>query len=362
MNYDTELKIGGRLLAIDQPTYFIADIAANHDGDLQRARDLIRRAKDAGADAAKFQHFDAPKIVSDYGFRNLGGAKTHQAKWDRPVFEVYEQYSINNDWNQTLWETAREVGIDWMTTPYDRESTDRVADLLPAFKIGSGDITWLESIQHIASKGKPVLLATGASDLFEVEEAVNAFLAVNRQLCLLQCNTNYTGELKNFRYVNLRVLQAFALHWPGMPLGLSDHTPGHASVLGAIALGARAIEKHFTDDTTRKGPDHGFAMDPRTWREMVERSRELEYALGDGIKRVEGNEKDSAIVQRRSIRLKQNLPAGTVLKEDHLVSLRPAPAGSISPARIGAVLGRRLSRDKVEGAELTYEDLAKVES
>jgi N-acetylneuraminate synthase len=362
MNYDTELKIGDRVLAVNQPTYFIADIAANHDGDLQRAKDLIRRAKDAGADAAKFQHFDAPKIVSDYGFRNLGGARSHQAKWDRPVFEVYEQYSINNDWNQALWETAREVRIDWMTTPYDKEATDRVVDLLPAFKIGSGDITWLESIEHIASKGKPVLLATGASNLFEVEEAVNAVLAVNRQLCLLQCNTNYTGELENFKYVNLRVLQAFALHWPGMPLGLSDHTPGHASVLGAIALGARAIEKHFTDDTTRKGPDHGFAMDPRTWREMVDRSRELEYALGDGIKRVEGNEQDSSVVQRRCIRLKQDLPAGTVLKADHLVSLRPAPAGSIAPSRIGDVLGRRLARDKVEGAELTHEDLTKVES
>jgi sialic acid synthase SpsE len=362
MNYDTTLKIGGRLLAIDYPTYFIADIAANHDGDLQRAKNLIRRAKDAGADAAKFQHFDAPKIVSDYGFRNLGGGKTHQAKWDRPVFEVYEQYSINNDWNQTLYETAREVGIDWMTTPYDREATDRVVDLLPAYKIGSGDITWLESVEYIASKGKPVLLATGASNLFEVEEAVNAVLGVNRQLCLLQCNTNYTGELENFKYVNLRVLQAFALHWPGMPLGLSDHTPGHASVLGAIALGARVIEKHFTDDTTRKGPDHGFAMDPRTWREMVDRSRELEYALGDGIKRVEGNEKDSAIVQRRSIRLKKNLPAGTVLKADHLVCLRPAPAGSIAPSRIADVLGQRLARDKVEGAELTHEDLTKAES
>ena len=168
--------------------------------------------------------------------------------------------------------------------------------------------------------------------------------------------------MENFKYVNLRVLQAFALHWPGMPLGLSDHTPGHASVLGAIALGARAIEKHFTDDTTRKGPDHGFAMDPRTWREMVDRSRELEYALGDGIKRVEGNELDSSVVQRRCIRLKRDLPAGTVLKADHLVSLRPAPAGSIAPSRIGDVLGRRLARDKVEGAELTHEDLTKVEN
>lgn len=361
MNYDTQLTIGRRLLAIDCPTYFIADIAANHDGDLQRAKDLIRRAKDIGADAAKFQHFDAPKIVSDYGFRNLGGAKSHQEKWDRPVFDVYEQYSLNNDWNHTLWETACEVGIDWMTTPYDKDATDRVVDLLPAFKIGSGDITWLESIKHIASKGKPVLLATGASNLLEVEEAVNSVLALNRQLCLLQCNTNYTGDVENFRHLNLRVLQAFALHWPGMPLGLSDHTPGHASVLGAIALGARAIEKHFTDDTTRKGPDHSFAMDPQTWREMVDRSRELENALGDGIKRVEENEKDSAIVQRRSIRLNRDLPAGTILQADHLVCLRPAPTGSIPPSRIGAVVGRCLTRDKVKDAELMHEDLTEVE-
>jgi sialic acid synthase SpsE len=360
MNYETRLKIGERMLAIDCPSYFIADIAANHDGDLQRAKDLIRRAKDAGADAAKFQHFDAPKIVSDYGFRNLPVPQTHQSKWDKPIFEVYKQYSINNDWNQTLWETAREVGIDWMTTPYDKEATDRVVDLLPAFKIGSGDLTWLESVAHIASKGKPVFLATGASDFAEVEEAVETILAINRQLCLLQCNTNYTGELENFTYINLRVLQTYARHWPGMPLGLSDHTPGHATVLGAIALGARAIEKHFTDDTARKGPDHGFSMDPVTWREMVDRARELENALGDGIKRVEKNELETAIVQRRSIRLKRDLSAGTILQSDHLVSLRPAPAGSIAPSRIRTVLGRRLVRDKVQGSELRLDDLAEA--
>lgn len=361
MNYETRLKIGGRTLAIDCPSYFIADIAANHDGDLQRAKDLIRRAKDAGADAAKFQHFNAPNIVSDYGFRNLGGPKTHQSKWDKSVFEVYKQYSINNDWNHTLWETAREVGIDWMTTPYDKEATDRVVDLLPAFKIGSGDITWLESLAYIASKGKPIFLATGASEFSEVEEAVDTILAVNRQLCLLQCNTNYTGELENFRHINLRVLQTYARRWPEMPLGLSDHTPGHATVLGAIALGARAIEKHFTDDTTRKGPDHGFSMDPGTWREMVDRARELENAFGDGIKRVEKNEIESAVVQRRSIRLKHDLSAGTILRPDHLVSLRPAPTGSIMPSRIRMVLGRRLVRDKVQGAELRLDDLAEAE-
>lgn len=361
MNYETRLKIGERALALDSPAYFIADIAANHDADLGRAKDLIKRAKDAGADAAKFQHFDAPKIVSDYGFRHLSGVQTHQSKWDKSVFDVYKQYSLNHDWSHELNETARAVGIEWMTTPYDMEATDRVAEMVPAFKIGSGDVTWLEFLTYTASKGKPMLLSTGASDFAEVEEAVDAILAVNRQLCLLQCNTNYTGELENFKYVNLRVLQTYARRWPGMPLGLSDHTPGHATALGAIMLGARIIEKHFTDDTTRKGPDHGFSMDPRTWREMVQCARELENALGDGIKRVERNEIESAVVQRRSLRLKRNLAAGTVVKPEHLVSLRPAPSGSIAPSRISKVLGRRVIRDLKEGAELHFDDLAESE-
>ena len=116
----------------------------------------------------------------------------------------------------------------------------------------------------------------------------------NREICLLQCNTNYTGSLENFKYINLNVIKSFSLMYPGIPLGLSDHTPGHTTVLGAIALGARVIEKHFTDDCSRIGPDHSFAMDPSTWVAMVEASREMEYALGDGVKRVELNEIETA--------------------------------------------------------------------
>jgi sialic acid synthase SpsE len=359
MRYASRLTIGGREIALDRATYFIADIAANHDGDLERAKDLIKRARDAGVDAVKFQHFKADKIVSDFGFRQLGGQLAHQSSWKKSVFEVYRQYSIDRDWDSILVETARTVGIDWMTTPYDREATDKVAPLVPAFKIGSGDITWLESIEHIAGKGKPVLLATGASHLPEVERAVEAVLKHNPQLCLLQCNTNYTGDLENIRHVNLRVLQSYAVHWPGLPLGLSDHTPGHATVLGAIALGARIVEKHFTDDNTRVGPDHAFSMTPLTWREMVDRSRELENALGDGIKRIEANERQSAVVQRRCLRFAHDLPAGTILAAEHLSALRPAPAGSLAPSEIEFVLGRRLAQSQPAGAELRYEDLVR---
>ncbi|MGH7089875.1 MAG: N-acetylneuraminate synthase family protein [Stellaceae bacterium] len=357
MRYSTSLVIRQREIALDRPAYFIADIAANHDGELVRAKDLIWRAKEAGADAVKFQHFEAHKIVSDAGFRALGGQIAHQAGWKGSVFDVYRQYSLNRDWNLVLVETARAAGIDWMTTPYDREATDQVADLLPAFKIGSGDITWLESIEHIASKGKPVLLATGASTLAEVERAVDAVLSRNHQLCLLQCNTNYTGSLENLRFVNLRVLESYKVHWPGLPLGLSDHTPGHATVLGAIALGARIVEKHFTDDPTRPGPDHGFSMTPATWREMVLRARELEAALGDGIKRIEENERQSAIVQRRALRLAHDLEAGTRIEPNDLVALRPAPEGAVAPSEIERVLGLCLKSAKQAGAELRWSDL-----
>jgi N-acetylneuraminate synthase len=357
MRYATGFQIGDREISIDAPTYFIADIAANHDGDLQRAKDLIRLAKEAGADAAKFQHFKADSIVSDYGFRSLGGQIAHQAKWDKPVFEVYAEYSLNRDWNRTLAQTATDAGIHWMTTPYDIEAVDMVVDLLPAFKIGSGDITWPAFIECVASKGKPVLLATGAAAMMDVEIAVEAALRKNSQLCLMQCNTNYTGSLKNFAHVNLRVLQAYALHWPGLPLGLSDHTPGHATALGAVAFGARVIEKHFTDDTTRKGPDHPFSMTPATWREMVDRTRELEDALGDGVKRIEANEQESSIVQRRCLRLKQDLPAGTTLKFEHLEALRPAPRSAYTPAEIGEVVGKRLARALAAGHEIYPDDL-----
>ena len=299
MRYDSVLRIGSREVSITAPTYFIADIAANHDGELSRAKELIHQAGDAGADAVKFQHFKAEKIVSDRGFRELGSQMGHQAAWNKSVFEIYRQYECNRDWNLELAETARQAGVDFMSTPYDLEAVAMLDPYVPAYKIGSGDITWSDFLAHIAHRGKPVILATGASSMVDVERAVEIVLAASPRLALLQCNTNYTGSRENFRHINLRVLGSYALHYPGMVLGLSDHSPGHAAALGAIALGARIIEKHFTDDTTRFGPDHAFSMTPATWREMVDRARELEAALGDGVKRIEANERETVVLQRR---------------------------------------------------------------
>ncbi len=362
MRYDTRLSIAGREIALDAPTYFIADIAANHDGDPERARALIHLAKQAGADCAKFQHFLARNIVSDYGFKAMGGRQSHQSKWNKSVFEIYEQYHCPRDWTDMLVAECRAAGIDFMTTPYDFAAIDAFAGPVPAFKVGSGDLSWPESLERMARTGKPILLATGASTMDEVERAAETILAHNRQLCLMQCNTNYTAALENFASINLNVLRTYALRWPGMVLGLSDHTLGPATVLGAVALGARVIEKHFTDDNAREGPDHHFAMNPATWRDMVDRTRELELALGSGIKRVEPNERDTVVIQRRAIRVRADLPdglpAGTVLAPEHLEVLRPCPRDGFAPYDMDRVLGRTLTRHLPAGDHLRAADLA----
>ena len=267
-----EIAIEKKTIGLKHPTFFIADVAANHDGDLSRAKDLIYQAAEAGADAAKFQHFAAETIVSDAGFKSLGSQLSHQSKWKKSVFEIYKDASLNLDWTSILAETCKKAGITFFTSPYSFELIDSVDPFVPAYKIGSGDLTWPDIIRYMCQKGKPVMLATGASSMDEVAVAVNGILRLTEKLVLMQCNTNYTASIENFKYINLNVLKTFQVMFPELLLGLSDHTSGHATVLGAVALGARVIEKHFTDNTQREGPDHAFSMDPTTWKEMVQRT------------------------------------------------------------------------------------------
>lgn len=352
-----EFEINGRKIGAGSPVYFIADIAANHDGDLERAKGLIRLAKQAGADAAKFQNFQAETIVSDHGYKSLMGQSTHQhshqSSWGKPVFEVYADYSIPLAWTKELKAECDRVGIDYFSSLYNSEAVDFLNDYMPAYKIGSGDITWLEMIKKIAGKQKPTFLAVGASTLDEVVEAVDTILQINPRICLMQCNTNYTASDNNFDCINLNVLKTFRMLYPQVVLGLSDHTHGHATVLGAVALGAKAIEKHFTDDNSRDGPDHKFAMNPKTWRDMVDRTRELERALGTGTKLIEDNETETVILQRRCLRAAGYIPSGTMINADMLEVLRPAPTGSIYPKHLPKVVGQLAKRD-IERGEAVY--------
>ncbi len=356
-NPESTLEIQGHKIGRDFPVYFVADIAANHDGDLDRAKKLIYLAAEAGANAAKFQHFKAETIVSDHGFKSLGSNQSHQANWKKSVFQVYVDASVSLDWTESLKETCKSAGIAFFTSPYDPAIVDAIDYFVPAYKIGSGDITWIELIEHIASKKKPYILASGASSMDDVCRAVSAALAINPMLCLMQCNTNYTASLQNFKYVHLNVLRTYREMYPDLVLGLSDHTPGHATVLGAVTLGARIIEKHFTDDTQRAGPDHAFSMDPSGWREMVDRCQELQNSLGAGQKKIEGNEKETVVLQRRSIRLKDDMSAGAELTRESLTVLRPCPIEALPPYEMSNVIRKKLRRPMKAGEHLRWIDI-----
>ncbi|HUH96496.1 MAG TPA: N-acetylneuraminate synthase family protein [Anaerolineales bacterium] len=352
-----EIKLHDRTIGLSDPTYFIADIAANHDGDLERAKLLIRLARQAGADAAKFQNFDAPKIVSDYGFSHMNAQVSHQASWKKSVVEVYRAASIPFEWTMILKAECEKVGIHYFSSPYDFRAIDFLDPYVEIYKAGSGEIDWIEALERMAGKGKPFFLATGAATIGEVQRAVHAILKINTQLVLMQCNTNYTASPQNYDHLHINVLKTYAAMFPDVILGLSDHTHALAPVLAAVTLGARVIERHFTDSNQREGPDHKFAMNPENWAKMVEETRLLERSLGGSDKYIAENEKDTAIVQRRCLRAAREIKAGEVFTREMIDVLRPATPGAIKPYEIPDVIGTRALHGFQLGQELRWTDL-----
>lgn len=345
MSNINHVKVGKNSIGGDNPTYFIADIAANWDQSLSRAKDLIYLAAESGADAAKFQNFMADTIISAGSFGKMDSKLSHQASWKDSVYEVYDKASLPIEWTKELKKTCDDAGIDYFTTPYSIEVVSQLQEYVAAWKLGSGDITWHDHIEEMAKLDLPFFIATGASSMKEVEMCMDVASKHTDKLVLMQCNTNYTASLDNFKHIALNVLKTYKRKFPNTVLGLSDHTPGHTTVLGSVVLGARAIEKHFTDDTSRNGPDHKFSMDPVTWREMVDRTRELELSLGSEEKKVMDNEKESAIVQRRSIHAKKFIKAGSEITEDDLIMLRPELPESFPPYKKNEIIGKIAKED-----------------
>ena len=353
LSFAKRFKVGGKALGDGAPTYFIAEIGANFDGDLKTAKEYARVAKECGADCAKIQSFKAKKIVSREGFASMKLKGVH-GSWKRPVDEVFAEVEFPREWHKAFFEYCWEIGITPSTAAYDYEAVDLVDAIgIEFYKIGSGDITWLEMVDYIARKGKPVMLATGASTLAEVDDAVRVIeKAGNKNLVLMQCITNYPSK---FESANINVLNTYRDAF-GAILGYSDHTPGDVVPLGAVALGAKVIEKHFTFDRTLKGPDHPHSMEPDEFARMVERVRNLEKAMGTSRKDVVPEESETVIVQRRGLTASRNIAKGAALKKGDIVELRPALG--IAPKYKALVIGKAAARALKKGKAIRWEDIA----
>lgn len=350
--FPKEIKIGKRLVGHGHPSYIIAEIGANFDKDLNKAKELCDAAKQAGADCAKFQSFIAEKIVSAGGFASMQLKGVH-GSWGRPVHEVFKDAEFPREWHMEVAEYCNKIGIDFSTSPYDFEAVDLCEKMnLPFIKIGSGEITWLEMLEYVAKKGMPMILATGDATMSEVDEAIRTIEATgNRNLILLQCITNYPSQIES---ANINVLKTYQNAFDILT-GYSDHSPGDVVILGSIALGGCVVEKHFTLNKKDKGPDHPHSMDVAEFTNMVKRIRDLEIAMGSTRKFVVEEESETVYVQRRGLYSAKAIPAGKVIEESDVVVLRPALG--ILPKYKNVVVGSVARTDIAADTPIYWENI-----
>lgn len=335
--------------------FFIAEAGVNHDGDLDTALALIDAAAQAAADAVKFQTFDPDALVTAdsklaaYQREALPGAGSQH--------EMLSRLRFGPDEHAALVARCAERGIMFLSTPFDSASAELLVELdVPAFKVGSGELTNLPFLNELAAYGKPILMSTGMGDLDEVAAAVQAVSHHGTPLVLLHCTSSYPAPAHE---ANLRAIDTLRGAF-GVPVGYSDHCTGFEVSLGATARDACVLERHFTLDRRRPGPDHAMSLEPDDLRRLIGQVRELERCLGDGRKRAQPSEHELRVVARRSIVAARDLPAGTVLSAGSLAVKRPG--GGLSPARLESLIGRRLQRAVRADEQLRDEHLAPAES
>jgi N-acetylneuraminate synthase len=332
--------------------YIIAEAGVNHNGSVDLALQLVEAAKDCGADAVKFQTFRADRIASrsaakaQYQERQTGNAESH--------FEMLQRLELNAEAHRRLIDRCRQIDIEFLSSPFDEESVDLLDALgVSQFKVPSGEVTNLPLLRHIASKGRPVILSTGMSTLGEVEEAVLALQAKGTApITLLHCVTQYPAP---YSEINLRAMQTLRAAF-GLPVGYSDHTEGIEIAVAAVAMGAQVIEKHFTIDRSLPGPDHAASLEPAELKRMVTAIRNVESALGNGVKVPAPCEIPNISVARKSLIAARNLSAGHRLRAEDITIKRPGTG--ISPKFLQVLVGHTLRTDVKEDEVIHWNDLA----
>ena len=321
-------------------TLIIAEAGVNHNGDMARARQLVASAAAAGADLVKFQSFVTANLVAPQAPKaayQLGRTDPAESQ-----FEMVRKLELTPADHDMLLAECQRHGIGFFSTAFDTDSFDMLMALgLDRVKIPSGEITNLPFLRHIARPGLPVILSTGMANLADIEAAIDALEAAGirrDQITLLHCNTEYPTPMQD---VNLRAMANLGLAF-GVAVGYSDHTQGIEVAIAAVALGARVIEKHFTLDRNLPGPDHQASLEPAELRAMVAAIRNIELALGDGIKRPSPSEHNNRLTARKSLVAARPIQAGELFSADNLAAKRPGTG--VSPMRWDEIIGRPAAR------------------
>ena len=346
------LTIGTHRIGDDHPCYVIAEIGHNHQGSLERARELFREAKLAGAHAVKLQKrhnrslYTRAAYNKPYDNENSFGS-TYGEHREFLEFE-FEEYS-------QLQAYAKELGVDFFATAFDLQSADFLNALdVPAFKIASGDLKSTPLLQHVARMGRPMIISTGGALLEDVQRAYEAVAPINPQLAILQCTAGYPAA---FEELDLRVISTFRERFPGAVIGFSSHDNGIAMPVAAYILGARIVEKHFTLNRASKGTDHAFSLEPVGLRKMVRDLERTHKALGNCLKKIYDSEKAPITKMGKSLVVARDVPSGHILGPGDIVM--KSPGGGIPPYELDKVPGRVTLRPLMEDDFLTFEVLSK---
>ncbi|MCL0059466.1 N-acetylneuraminate synthase [Dehalococcoidia bacterium] len=344
-----QVKISDRLVGEGKPCFIIAEAGVNHNGDINLAKKLIDIAKEAGADAVKFQTFKAKEVVTggaekaDYQKETTGAEESQ--------FEMIKRLELTEKDFRELFAYAQEKGILFLSSPFDKGSVDLLDELgVPAFKVGAGEITNFPLLRHIAGKKKPIILSTGMSTLGEIEEALELIRKeAVEEIILLHCVSCYPAKVED---MNLKAMKTLR-HAFKLPVGLSDHSLGVTIPIAAVARGACVIEKHFTLDKNLPGPDHRASLEPDELKQVVKAIRDVEKAMGDGIKRPTVEEEENKKVARRSIVASVDIPKGAIITE-HMLDVK-RPGTGIEPRYIEMIVGRQAKEDIKKDEMITME-------
>ncbi len=343
-----ELRVGADLINDDSDCYVIAEIGHNHQGSLEKAKELFRAAKDAGANAVKLQKRDNKTLYTKemynkpYENRNSYGATYGEHR---------EALEFGWDEYVELQKYANELGLDFFSTAFDIPSADFLAKLdVPAYKIASGDIRSIPLLRHVASFGKPVIISTGGATMQDVRRAYDVIMPINSQLCIMQCTAGYPPE---WNELNLKAIETFRRELSDIVIGFSSHDSGVAMAVAGYVLGARIIEKHFTLNRAMKGTDHAFSLEPIGMKKMVRDLRRLKIALGDGKKTTFDSEKAPVIKMGKSLVAAKNLPGGHRLTLADIAM--KSPGGGVPPYEIERIVGMTLKKGMIEDEAFSHE-------